>query len=65
MTPRYTLGYKATVVLRALADLFVVHEIPATLLGVCGRRRCSTVATLGGANSARCTRAPYGLAPES
>ena len=27
-------------VFRALADLFVIHEIPATQIGVCGRHRC-------------------------
>jgi len=38
------------VVFHALADLFVVHEIPATPIGVCGRHRCSPVVTLVGAN---------------
>ena len=37
-------------VFRALADFFVVHEIPATPIGVCGRHRCSPVVTLVGAN---------------
>jgi hypothetical protein len=30
-------------------DLFVVHEIPATPIGVCGRHRCFPVVTLVGA----------------
>jgi len=37
-------------VFRALADLFVVHEIPATPIGVCGCHRCFPVVTLVGAN---------------
>ena len=33
-----------------LADLFVVHEILVTPIGVCGRHRCFPVVTLVGAN---------------
>ena len=51
MTPRYTPGYNATAVFRALADLFVVHEIPATPIGVCGHHHCFPVVTLVGANT--------------
>ena len=47
MTPRYTPGYNATAVFRALADLFVVHEIPATPIGVCGRHRCFSGGDVG------------------
>ena len=32
MTLRVTLGQNATAVLRALADLFVAHDLPATPL---------------------------------
>ena len=38
-------------VFRAFADLFVVHEIPATPIGVCGRHRCFPVVMFVGANS--------------
>ena len=38
-------------VFRALADLFVVHEIPATPIGICERHRSFPVVTLVGANS--------------
>ena len=37
-------------VFRALADLFVVHEILATQIGVYGRHCCFPVVTLVGAN---------------
>ena len=52
MTPWYTPGKNATAVFHALADLFMVHEIPATPIGVCGRHRCFLVVTLVGANNA-------------
>ena len=53
MTPRYTPGKNATAVFLALADLFVVHKIPATPIGVCGRHRCFPAMTLVGAKIAR------------
>ena len=37
-------------VLRALTDLFVAHELPATPFGVCGHHRCLSEVTLVGAN---------------
>jgi hypothetical protein len=32
-------------------DLFVVHEIPITPIGICGRHRCFPMVTLVGANN--------------
>ena len=51
MTHRSTPRENALAVFHALADLFMVHEILATHLGVCGHRRCFLAVTLVGANS--------------
>jgi hypothetical protein len=51
------------VVFRALADLFVVHEIPVTPIGICWRHRCFPVVMLVGANKHfwRCCRGKHRL----
>ena len=51
MTPRYALGQNVTTVFRALADLFVVHEIPTTRLASAGVIAARSVVTLVGANT--------------